>query len=179
MCLISWHTTERGGSGPFTPLNFDPHRIAALGRAKALEPKRRRALICLLASAIIPLIGTDAFSNAAHKQVASHRNTAAKVENHKHRVAIDASHRHKAAKGENRKHPSPSEAKHSERAPGPRTLLSSDPTSAGGVTPASPLPPDLAAVKLAIGLIQQRKFSEATAPATSINDPVARKLVEW
>jgi len=28
-------------------------------------------------------------------------------------------------------------------------------------------------------LIQQRKFSEATALATSINDPVAQKLVEW
>ena len=93
---------------------------------------------------------------------------------------MDASHRHKAAKAENRKHPSPSEGKHSERAPGPRILLPSDLTSAGDVTPAPPLPPDLAAVKEAIGLIQQRKFSEATAAlATSINDPVAQKLVEW
>jgi soluble lytic murein transglycosylase len=92
---------------------------------------------------------------------------------------MDASHRHKAAKTGNRKHPSPTEARHSERAPGPRILLPRDPTSAGDVTPA-PLPsPDLAAVKQAIGLIQQRKFSEATASATSINDPVARKLVEW
>jgi soluble lytic murein transglycosylase len=43
-----------------------------------------------------------------------------------------------------------------------------------------PLPsPDLAAVKQAIRLIQQHKFSEATALAASINDPVAQKLVEW
>jgi soluble lytic murein transglycosylase len=92
---------------------------------------------------------------------------------------VGASHRNKAAKAENHKHQSPTEAKHSERAPGPRILLPRDPTSAGDLTPASPLSPDLAAVKQAIGLIQQRKFSEATASATSINDPAARKLVEW
>jgi soluble lytic murein transglycosylase len=113
------------------------------------------------------------------KQVASHHNTAAKAEKHKHRLAMDASHRHKAGKAENRKRPSPSEAKHSERAPGPRILLPSAQTNAGDLTPAPALPPDLAAVKQAAGLIQQRKFSEATALTTSINDPVARKLVEW
>jgi soluble lytic murein transglycosylase len=182
MCLISRHTPESGRVGTIhtSEGNLDRHRVAALGRAKAhyTGPRRRRALICLLASAIIPLIGTDAFSNPGHKQVASHHGTAAKAENHKHRLAMDASHRHKAAKAENPKHPSPT-AKQSERAPGPRILLPRDPTSAGDVTLA-PLPSsDLAAVKQAIGLIQQRKFSEATATATSINDPVARKLVEW
>ena len=47
----------------------------ALGRAKAhfTGPGRRHALICLLASAIIALIGTDAVSNPAYKQAASHR----------------------------------------------------------------------------------------------------------
>ena len=175
MCLISWHTTERGGTIHSSEVNLDRHRIAALGRAEAyfMGQRRCRALICLLASAIIPLISTDAFSNSAHKLVASHRNTAGKAENHKHRPTTDASRRHKAAKAENRKHPSPSEAIHSERAPGPRILLPSDQTSTGDVTPALPL--DLAAVKQAIGLIQQRKFSEATALATSINDPVAQK----
>jgi soluble lytic murein transglycosylase len=161
--------------------NLDQYRVAALDRAKAhfSEPKRRRALVCLLASAIISLIGTDALSNPAHKQLASHHTTTAKAGNHKHRLATGASHRRKADKAENRKHPSSTEAKHSERAPGPRILLPRDSTSAGELTPAPPLSPDLAAVKHAIGLIQQRKFSEATASATSINDPVARKLVEW
>ena len=62
--------------------NLDRHRVAALGRAKAhfTGPRRRHALIYFLASAIIPLIGTDAFSNAAHKQVASHHIKAAKAE---------------------------------------------------------------------------------------------------
>jgi hypothetical protein len=30
MCLISWHTTERGGSGPFTRLNLILIHIASL-----------------------------------------------------------------------------------------------------------------------------------------------------
>src|SRR6516162_717581 len=162
-------------------VNFDRYRAAVLGRAKAhfTGPRRRRALICFLASAIIPLIGSDAFSNAAHKQVASHRNTAAKAENHKHRVAMDASHRHKAAKAENHKHQSQTETKHSERAPGPRILLPRDPMSTAVSTPATQLAPELAAIKQAIRLIQQHKFSEATGLTASINDPVAQKLVEW
>ena len=61
--------------------------------------------------------------------------------------------------------------------PDQRILLPRDPTSAGDSAPL--LSPDLAAVKQAIRLVQQRKFSEATALATSINDPVAQKLVEW
>jgi soluble lytic murein transglycosylase len=152
-----------GGVGTIhsSEANLDRHRVAALGRAKAhfTGPRRRHALIYFLASAIIPLIGTDAFSNAAHKQVASHHI--------------------KAAKGENHRHQSPTEAKHSERAPGLRILLPRDPTSADDVTPAPLLSPDLAAVKQAVRLIQQHKFSEATALTASINDPVARKLVEW
>jgi soluble lytic murein transglycosylase len=71
------------------------------------------------------------------------------------------------------------EAKRSERAPGPRILLPRELTSAGDVTLAPLPPPDLAAVKQAIQLVQQRKFSEATALAASINDQVAQKLVEW
>jgi soluble lytic murein transglycosylase len=182
MCLISWHTSKRGRVGTIhsSEANLDRHRVGTLGRAKAhvTEPKRRRALICLLASAIIPLIGSNAFSNPGHKQVASHHNKAAKAENHKHRATTDASHRHKASKAENHKHQPQTEAKHSERAPGPRILLP-DPASAGDLTPA-PLPSaDLAAVDQAIRLVQQHKFSEVTALATSINDPVARKLVEW
>src|SRR5262249_12161251 len=178
-CLNSRDTAEAGRVGTIhsSGANLDQTRVAALRRAKA--PRRCHAFIYLLASAIIALASTDAFSDTGHKQVASHSNKAAKAEKNKHRVATDPSHRHKAAKAENRKHPSPTEAKHSERAPGPRILLPREPTSAGDVIPA-PLPPaDLAAVKQAIQLIQQRKFSEATALTASINDQVAQKLVEW
>jgi soluble lytic murein transglycosylase len=159
---------------------FDRSRVVALDRAKARFTglRRRHARICLLASAIIALSSATAFSNPGHKQVASHRSKAATAASHKHRVATDASHRHKAAKAENHKHQSPTEAKHSERAPGPRILLPRDPTSAGDLT-APLLSPDLAAAKQAIRLVQQHKFSEATALAASINNPGAQKLVEW
>jgi soluble lytic murein transglycosylase len=179
MCLISWHTRERGRVGTIHS-SEDRSRVAALGRAKAhiTGPRRHHALIYLLASAIVALPSADAFCNPGHKQVASHHNKVTKAENHKHRLATDASHRHKASKAENHKHGSQTEAKHSERATGPRILVPRDPTSGGDLIPA-PLPsPDLAAVKQVIQLVQQHKFSEA-ATAASINDPVARKLVEW
>ena len=85
------------------------------------------------------------------------------------RTAVTLGERwHKAGKAENHKHQSATEAKHSERAPGPRVLLPRDPTSAADLIPA-PLPsPDLAAVQQAIRLVQQHKFSEATALAASI-----------
>ena len=69
--------------------------------------------------------------------------------------------------------------KHSKRAPGPRILLPRDPTSADALTTAPLRSPDLAAVKQAIRLVRQHKFNEVTTLAASINDPVARKLVEW
>src|SRR6266849_4472220 len=141
--------------------NLDQGRVAALGRAKAHFTGLRRghALIYFFALAIIALTSADAFSNPGHKAVASHRNKVAKAENHEHQ--------------------SPTEAKHSERAPGPRILLPRDPTSAGDLTAAPLLLPDLAAVKQAIRLVQQHKFSEATTLAASINDPAAQELVEW
>jgi soluble lytic murein transglycosylase len=141
------------------------------------------------------LTGTDAFSNPDHKQVASHQNKAAKPDAGKYGLATNAprrnksaktdnpkqaaaaSHRNKKTKADKRKHESPAETKHAERAPGPRVILSSDPTNAGN--PATQLPPDLAALKQAIRLIQQHKFDEATTLAASINDPVAQKILEW
>jgi len=151
-----------------------------------------------LAWAVIALTSLDAFSKPTHKQAshpsktvkaenhkqqvgtqASHRGKTAKAENHKRQVGTQGSHRGKTAKAENHKHQSQTEAKHSERALGPRILLPRDPTSTADSTPATELPPDLAVVKQAIRLVQQRKLREATALTASINDPVAQKLVEW
>ena len=44
---------------------------------------------------------------------------------------------------------------------------------------ASEVSPDLKATRQAIALVRHRKFSEATALAATIGDPIARKLVEW
>jgi soluble lytic murein transglycosylase len=164
----------------FSDANLDRSRVTVLGRGSGCCIRlRRRTLVYLLASAIIALASVDAFSNPAHKQAASHRSKAVKAENHEHRVGTQASRRNKTAKAENHKHQSQTEAKHSERALGPRILLPRDPTSTADSTPATQLAPDLAAIKQAIRLVQQRKFSEATGLTASINDPVAQKLVEW
>src|SRR5262249_15560583 len=110
-----------------------------------------------------------------------------KAEAGKHHVAMNASHRNKAIKAEGPKQAAASrrnkakadKRKHQERAPGPRILLPSDPANAGNSTPTPPLTPDLATLKEAIRLVQQRKFEGATTLAASIDDPVARKVVEW
>jgi soluble lytic murein transglycosylase len=164
----------------FSDAELDRSRVTVLGRGnRCCIRLRRRTLFYLLVSASIALPSVDAFSNPAHKQAASHPSKAVKAENHKHRVGTQASHRNKTAKTENHKHQSQTEAKHSERAIGPRILLPADPTSTADSTPATQLPPDLVVLKQAIRLVQQHKFSEATALTASINDPVAQKLVEW
>jgi len=159
---------------------LDGSRVTALGCGNGCCIRlRRRTLVYLLASAVIALPSVDAFSNPAHKQAASHPSKAVKAENHKHRVGTQGSHRKRTAKAENHKHQSQTEAKHSERALGPRILLPRDPTGTADSTPATQLPPELAPIKQAIRLVQQHKFSDATALTASINDPVAQKLVEW
>ena len=202
-CLNSWDTPlEAGGVRAicFSNADLDRSRVTVLGRGNGCCIRlRRRTLFYLLASAVIALTSVDAFSKTTHKHAASHpskaikaenhkhrvgtqashRNKTAETENHKHRAGTQASHRTKTAKTENHKHQSRREAKHSERALGQRILPTRDPTSTADSTPASQLPPDLAAIKQAIRLVQQHKFSEATGLTASINDPVAQKLVEW
>ena len=68
------------------------------------------------------------------------------------------------------------EAKQVERAPGPRTILTTD---ALGTLPVPQLSPDLVAVKQALQLVLQHKLSDATRLAASIDDPTARKLIAW
>jgi hypothetical protein len=130
---------------------------------------RRRALICLLVSAIIALIGTDAFSNPA-QQAASHRHTAAKADNHKHRLATDPSHWQKAAEADHHKHQSPTEAKHSERVPGPRILLPRDLSGSAVLSSPPPMsqpkPPVLLAAASPTDSVQN-----AARPAVSSEAP--------
>jgi soluble lytic murein transglycosylase len=98
----------------------------------------------------------DAFSAPQHKQVIGHRSKADKVERHKKQPVT--------------------EAKHGERAPGPRTILTTDTT---GTSSVPQLSPDLVTVKQALQLVQQHKLSDATKFAASIDDPAARKLIAW
>jgi len=199
-CLIDTPEAGRVLAICSSDAELNRSRVTVLGRGNGCCIRlRRRTLFYLLVSAGIALPSVDAFSNPTHKQAAphpskavkaenhkhrvgtqaSHRNKTAETENHKHRAGTQASHRTKTAKTENHKHQSRREAKHSERALGQRILPTRDPTSTADSTPASQLPPDLAAIKQAIRLVQQHKFSEATGLTASINDPVAQKLVEW
>ena len=116
---------------------------------------------------IIALIGTGAFSNPAHKQAASHRRTAAKADNHKHRLATDASHRHKAAKADHHKHQSPTEAKHSERAPGPRILLPRDPSGSAALSDPPPMPQPATPPVLLAAVSPTDPAQNAARPAVS------------
>ena len=99
----------------------------------------RRALVCVLASALAVLGTADAWSAPRHKPVSPHRKKTVEVPQHKHVIE--------------------------------------QPTAEDGA--AVPLPPDLAAAKLAIGLARRGKTKDATDLAASIGDPVAAKLVEW
>ena len=164
----------------FSDADLDRRRGTVLARENGCCIRlRRRTLVYLLVSASIALTSVDAFSNPTPKQAPSHPSKAVKAEDHKHRVGTQGSHRGKTAKAENHKHHSQTEAKHSDRALGPRILLRRDPVSTAGPTPATQLAPEFAAIRQAIWLVQQHKFSEATALTASINDRVAQKLVEW
>jgi soluble lytic murein transglycosylase len=181
--LISWHTGwKRGRVGiQLSGANSDRGQIALDRKNAQVARLRRCTLACLLASAMIVLAGVDASSNpdgkpnpgykanpshkpnAGHKDIASNKRQGAK----------------EVAKADHHKHRGAMEDKRSERAPGPRTLLQTDGNGAASLPEASNLTPDLAAAKQAIELVRQHKLSDATALASSINDPVARKLIEW
>src|SRR5262249_6734921 len=66
-----------------------------------------------------------------------------------------------------------------ERGGGRRVVSRRARTEAGNPAPRPPLTLELATLKEAIRLVQQRKFDGATTLAASIDDPVARKVVEW
>src|SRR5262249_17337117 len=58
--------------------------------------------------------------------------------------------------------------------PAPRFTV---PFATAATTATSPI--DLSAVKQAIELVRKNRQDEATAAASSITDPLARKLIEW
>ena len=64
-----------------------------------------------------------------------------------------------------------------ERAPGQRTILSSDISeNSASDTQAQP---DLVVLKQTLQLLQQHKLGDATKLAASIDDPAAQKLIQW
>ena len=64
-----------------------------------------------------------------------------------------------------------------ERAPGQRTILSSD--ASENLAPDTQAQPDLVVLKQTLQLLQQHKLSDAAKLAASIDDPAAQKLIQW
>ena len=64
-----------------------------------------------------------------------------------------------------------------ERAPGQRTILSSD--TSENSAPDTQAQPDLVVLKQTLQLMQQHKLGDATKLAASIDDPAAQKLIQW
>ena len=143
--------------------------------AFARDGLRRHAPTCLLASAIVALASVDPLFAASHKQFTAH----AKTVESKNRAVTEAkrltAHRSKPSKAEHHKQQLVIETKRLERAPGPRTILATD----GDLAAAPQLPPDRAALKQAIQLVQQQKLGDATKLVASIDDPAAQKLLQW
>ena len=64
-----------------------------------------------------------------------------------------------------------------ERAPGQRTILSSD--TSENSAPDTQAQQDLVVLKQTLQLLQQHKLGDATKLAASIDDPAAQKLIQW
>ncbi len=125
--------------------------------AYSIRWHRRRALVLLLASAMMtPALGKGS-SAPGHRHTASHGSASSEGKHHAHGSAH---------KGERSEHAAKS------------SIL---PESESAQESASALEPsaDLTATKEAIALVRHRKFSEAATLAATIDDPVARKLIEW
>jgi soluble lytic murein transglycosylase len=110
---------------------------------------------------MIALGAADAFPAPHHKPVPPRRGDTAEVQRHK-----------KSAAPEVKRTTTAHEASRASAIPVPKAR----PASADAV---ANLPPDVAAAKQAIDLVRQHSSDDATRLAATIDDPAARKLVEW
>jgi hypothetical protein len=118
----------------------------------------RGALVLLLASAMMtPAFGKGSSTPPGHRHTPPHRSASSEGKHHTHGSVHKGERPELAAKS--------------------RIL----PDRASAHEAAATLEPsaDLTATKQAIALLRHRKFSEAAALAATIDDPIARKLVEW
>ncbi len=125
--------------------------------AHSMSRHRRRVLVLLIASAIItPAFGKGS-STPSHRHVPAH---------------------HSGSSG-GKHHPNGSAGK-CERSEGAvKSRILPERESAQEAAAALEPSADLTATKQAIALLRDRKFSEAAALAATIDDQVARKLIEW
>ncbi len=126
--------------------------------AYSMSRHRRRALVLLLASAMMtPAFGKGSSTPPGHRHTLPHRSASSDGKHHTHGSAH---------KGERSEHAAKSR------------ILPDRESAQESAAVLEPLA-DLTATKQAIALLRHRKFSEATALAATIDDPIARTLVEW
>ena len=126
--------------------------------AYSIGRHRRRVLVLLLASAMMtPAFGKGSSAPPGHRHAPAHGGASSEGKHHGHGSAHKGERSEKAAKS--RILPERESAQDSAAALEPST--------------------DLTQTKQAIALLRHRKSSEALALAATIDDPVARKLVEW
>ena len=145
------------------PSKAEAFRLRVANRCGGQPLARSRcALLCLLASALAALGTANASPEQHQKPLSQHRSNTAEAEGHKDGTARDAKR-------------SNAPRQHTREA---HAVVPNVPLPVAR-PPAASLPPDLAATKVAIELIRDGKWQDATAYAVSIGDPVARKLAEW
>jgi peptidoglycan lytic transglycosylase len=117
-----------------------------------------RPLSCFLTLTVFALYSADAAaSHKPHQAKKAHE--ASRVHHHKSAALKKAGHAKHAASAQRKPEPPADE-------PAPAADIPS-------------LPPELAAVRNAIELTRKAKIAEATAVQKTIDDPAARRLVEW
>jgi soluble lytic murein transglycosylase len=121
---------------------------------------QRFVLTCVLTSAMLTALASDALALARHKPVEHPKKTDA---------ASKAGHHRNAAKKD----------KHAEHAAAARRKPDRAVKPAPETAEAPALSGDLAAVKNAIDLVRKAKTGEATAIEKTIAEPAAQTLVEW
>ena len=125
--------------------------------AYSIGQHRRRVLVLLLASAMMtPAFGKGSSTAPGHRHSSPHRSASSEGKHHTHGSAHKGERPERAAK----------------------SRILPDRASAQETAALEPSA-DLTATKQAIALVRHRKFSEAAALAATIDDPIARKLVEW
>ena len=124
-------------------------------------PRTRRLVLVQLLVLVVAAIATDAaYPASRHSHTLTHRRNSAEAEVHKHGTVSEPKRSKVVRQSDRTARPAANIYPSIER-------------------PTVSLPPDLAAAKQAIELIRRGEWKDPTAPAATINNPVARKIVEW
>jgi soluble lytic murein transglycosylase len=119
-----------------------------------------RPLTCLLTLALVGGVSSEALARSHPKQTAHAKKADAHGARHQRKTALK-------------------KGKHADRVADKRDKRTPSVAPSSETPPAPALTGDLAVVKDAFDLIRKGKTTDATTTAKAIDDPAARKLVEW